>query len=60
MYSVCIQLDVSHDVDDDDVCTLHILIVMYSLCIELAGCFPFRYHCELYMVGSPKIHTVVV
>ena len=45
MYSVCIQLVVSHDDDDDDddgVCTLHILIVMYSLCIELAGCLSVR------------------
>ena len=36
MYSACIQLVVSHD---DDVCALCILIViMYSSCIELAGC----------------------
>ena len=44
---------------------------VYSLCIELAGYLPVRYHCILYMVGSPLepsgiiisyyyyIHTVV-
>ena len=37
----------------DDVSTLHFLKIMYRSCIELAGCLPVRYYCELYMVGSP-------
>jgi hypothetical protein len=49
VHSACIQLVVSHD---DDVCTLRFLIIMYSSCIELAGCLPVRDHCEFYMVGS--------
>ena len=30
-----------------------IITFVYSLCIELAGYLPVRYHCELYMVGNP-------
>ena len=39
MYSVWMRLT----------CTTVYLLIMYSACIELAGCLPVRYHCKFWM-----------